>query len=276
MHQTQKNVNKICVSNLARNAKIIQIPRMNENIKITIGEVVRRLRKSKKITLTQLADKMGGYDSGNLSRFERGKQEIGADKLETIAEVLETTVANIYLFAEYGGIDILSGFEDIRNTPKAIQSEATMLDWPDILQTKVEPVSTVRYAPLLTLVQAGAFCDSGQDVPIDDSGIFYPCPASEAGPRTFSAKVVGDSMTSEVGRSYPSGMIIFVDPDATPSPGTRVIARVGGETTFKQLAEGENGKWHLEPLNKRFPIIFPKENEEIHICGVVVGSYSPE
>lgn len=66
----------------------------------TLGETVRQLRKSKGLTLSELADSVEGYDAGNLSRFETNKQEIAPDKLKLIATALNTTIGNIYNLSE--------------------------------------------------------------------------------------------------------------------------------------------------------------------------------
>lgn len=66
----------------------------------TLGEIVRQLRKSKGLTLSELADSVEGYDAGNLSRFETNKQEIAQDKLKLIANALNTTVGDIYNLSE--------------------------------------------------------------------------------------------------------------------------------------------------------------------------------
>jgi len=135
--------------------------------------------------------------------------------------------------------------------------------------------SLTLMAPLITWVQAGAFCETGQLSPIDDVSNFYPYPAKNAGKNTFALKVKGDSMTSTSGqRSYPEGSIIFVDPDKVASPGQRVIARYGNTTTFKQLMEDESGYRYLKPLNDRHELIKP--NDDMHVCGVIIGAFMPE
>lgn len=65
-----------------------------------LGPAVRSLRKMRSLTLEDVANQVEGYDSGNMSRFERGVQSIDSDKLKTIAAIFGTTVSEIYSLAE--------------------------------------------------------------------------------------------------------------------------------------------------------------------------------
>lgn len=129
--------------------------------------------------------------------------------------------------------------------------------------------------PLISWVQAGAWCEaiSNFEAYDADSWLSCPVPISKLG---YALKVLGDSMTNPgPGRSYPTGCIIFVDPDAETKMGDRVIARLPrtNEATFKVLAE-DAGTQFLKPINPQYPII--EITEETHICGKVVGSFIPE
>lgn len=127
--------------------------------------------------------------------------------------------------------------------------------------------------PLISWVQAGAWCEANVDHHDDESWLSCPVPISGSG---YALKVLGDSMTNPgPGRSYPTGCIIFVDPEAETKTGDRVIARVPrtNEATFKILVE-DAGRQFLRPINPQYPII--DITEETHICGKVVGSFIPE
>jgi transcriptional regulator with XRE-family HTH domain len=65
-----------------------------------LGPAVRNLRKMRSLTLEEVANQVEGYDSGNMSRFERGVQSIDSDKLKAIAAIFGTTVSEIYSLAE--------------------------------------------------------------------------------------------------------------------------------------------------------------------------------
>ncbi|MGO4310036.1 S24 family peptidase [Pseudomonas sp. KB_15] len=140
-------------------------------------------------------------------------------------------------------------------------------------------VSEVRQrfgkVPLISWVQAGAWCEaiSNFEAYDADSWLSCPVPISNQG---YALKVMGDSMTNPApGRSYPTGCIIFVDPEAETKTGDRVIARVPrtNEATFKVLVS-DAGRQYLKPINPQYPII--DITEETHICGKVVGSFIPE
>ena len=90
------------------------------------GEVVRELRKRKKLTLIQLADSIEGYDAGNLSRFETGTQGISDEKLEALAKVLGTTPASIMVALEKGieHIDTLASADIPDNISTATDFDA--------------------------------------------------------------------------------------------------------------------------------------------------------
>jgi SOS-response transcriptional repressor LexA len=152
----------------------------------------------------------------------------------------------------------------------------------DVHHLTVGPTSNVseinqRFGkvPLISWVQAGAWCEaiSNFEAYEADQWLSCPVPISNHG---YALKVLGDSMTNPgPGRSYPTGCIIFVDPEAEAKAGDRVIARVPrtNEATFKILVS-DAGRQYLRPINPQYPII--DITEETHICGKVVGSFIPE
>ncbi|MFY0751900.1 LexA family protein [Pseudomonas sp. NFX5] len=127
--------------------------------------------------------------------------------------------------------------------------------------------------PLISWVQAGAWCEANFEPHDGETWLSCPVAISESG---YALKVLGDSMTNPgPGRSYPTGCIIFVDPEAETKTGDRVIARVPrtNEATFKVFVE-DAGRQFLKPINPQYPII--DITEETHICGKVVGSFVPD
>lgn len=129
--------------------------------------------------------------------------------------------------------------------------------------------------PLISWVQAGAWCETVENSAALEAEQWLSCPVniSKTG---YALRVVGDSMTNPgPGRSYPTGCVIFVDPEQAIKNGDRVIARlpITNEATFKVLVS-DAGRQYLKPINPQYPII--EITEEVHLCGKVVGSFIPE
>lgn len=132
-----------------------------------------------------------------------------------------------------------------------------------------------KMIPVISWVQAGAFCESNV-LELHDVEEWLPCPV-HASEKTFGLRVKGSSMTSPHSndRSYPEGIVIYVDPEIDVISGKRVIAKSASssEATFKTYVE-DGGLKYLIPINPQYPSV--EINADIHICGVIIGSYWPE
>lgn len=212
-----------------------------------LGFAVRSVRKSRNMTLAQLADQLEDYDAGNLSRFERGQQKISITKLERLAKALGVTVSYLYEIAESaslpGGV-----IRELEPTPYS---------------------GKVNKVPLISSVQAGewaAIVDDFQPGEADD----WIETSGKLGPNAFALKVKGDSMTNPNGMpSIPEGSIIIVDPAVEPLNGRYVVARLETDTEAmlkKLVIDGPNK--YLMPLNPRYDKIVINGN--CTIVGVVV------
>ncbi len=80
---------------------------------------------------------------------------------------------------------------------------------------------------------------------------------------SFMLKVKGDSMDDA---GIKEGDLVIVERTETAKPGEIVIAEVDGMWTMKYLRT-ERGVSHLEPANKRYKAIYPKEG--LRIAAVV-------
>ncbi|MEH6534577.1 MAG: S24 family peptidase [Photobacterium frigidiphilum] len=155
--------------------------------------------------------------------------------------------------------------------------------WMDSLHeiSNVEPITIPammqnRLIPLISHVQAGAFCEAIDNFQPGDAEEWLPCPV-KVGKHAYALRVKGDSMTSPIAGqlSYPEGSLIYIDPDREPDIGSRVIAKLidSNEVTFKVYTE-DGGKKYLKPINPQYPTI--ELTEGTHICGVIVGSFRAE
>jgi SOS-response transcriptional repressor LexA len=196
-----------------------------------LGDTIRQIRKSQSKTLAEIADQVEGYDAGNLSRFERGEQDISPSKLESIARALGLTVADIYNSAQNNVVNQVRPFYGHN------------------------PLNQV---PLISWVQAGMFVEC-----IDDLGECEMIATDlKIKAHTFALRVQGDSMEPILNE----GMIVIVEPDMQALHGHFVVAKNGdNEATLKQLVQ-DGGDWFLKPLNTRYPV---KPLGDSHIVGVV-------
>lgn len=138
-------------------------------------------------------------------------------------------------------------------------------------ESNVEPGPAIKgYVPLISWVQAGAWCEVMDVRTLDDAEIWLPCAASHSS-QSYALRVRGLSMFNQhERRSFRDGDIIFVDPAKDPENGSLVIAKLvdSQEATFKQLVM-EGSRRFLKPLNPAWPEPIIELVTDAMICGVV-------
>lgn len=124
--------------------------------------------------------------------------------------------------------------------------------------------------PVISWVQAGAWCEAIDNFNVGDAERWIPCPVAHS-KHTYALRVRGDSMLAPFGSSvsFSEGTLIYVDPEAPLLSGKKVIAKLldSNEVTFKVYREEDGKKW-LFPLNPQYDKI--ELVEGMHICGVVI------
>lgn len=139
--------------------------------------------------------------------------------------------------------------------------------------SNVEPGPDVKgRVPLVSWVQAGAWCEACNPVDISEVERWLDCPVPHS-KSTFVLRVRGDSMTAPTGnaRTYPEGCLIFVDPERrAPVNGDRIVACLVGsnEVTFKVFKDEDGRRW-LQPLNPSHEPI----REPFKVLGTVIGKW---
>lgn len=173
--------------------------------------------------------------------------------------------------------------DNVERIAKALRVPAEWL-WvggvrPDLAN---EPLSNVEFAlqptrsfsyPEISWVQAGSAMEA-----VELSNV-AACPMHTsdvwAGDNGFWLRVVGASMTSSSGDSFPEGFLILVAPDIEPRHGQYVIARMidTNEATFKQLVR-DAGELYLKPLNPSYPT--KPIDDAWEVVGTVVDGKMPK
>ncbi len=126
---------------------------------------------------------------------------------------------------------------------------------------KLVPRQLFEEVPFLGLVEAGIPSVAEEDtetLSIEDYLI-------EHKEKTYILEVKGDSMIEEGIRE---GDFVIVEKKSEPKEGEIVIAEVDGGWTMKYFRK-KAGKPYLEPANRKYKPIYPKES--FHVAAVVKG-----
>lgn len=125
------------------------------------------------------------------------------------------------------------------------------------------PSKSLDEVPYLGLVEAGFPTSVDEDTSLDTMSIDdYLIDHKES---TYILEVKGESM---IEAGIQEGDLVIVDRKKLPKEGDIVIAEVDGGWTMKYLRK-KGGQVYLEPANKNFKNIYPKEG--MRIAAVVRG-----
>ena len=259
MREAQNFVNDLCVSRFVFGAFLLHKRKMSKYQETTIGEAVRKVRKARKMTLAEVADGIGGYDTGNLSRFERGEQDISGEKLRQIAVILEVPLTVLYAISEFEWEDFLG-----EGLSKPLLEDEIKNYVPNFL--KVGTPAIRARVPLIAWVRAGSWAEI-DDFP-DDVKEWRDTTASVSS-KAFALRVEGDSMVNPYGApSIPEGSVVIVDPEKSADNGSIVVAMLddSNQATIKRLVIDGPAKY-LKPLNPAYRAM--EINGNCTIVGVV-------
>ncbi|BBI41489.1 XRE family transcriptional regulator [Pseudomonas syringae pv. actinidiae] len=194
-----------------------------------IGQIIKNARKAKKLSQEQLANQVD-YDTGNLSRLERGLQSTTPEKLKRIMDVLGIELAQIG-----------QGFDSPQDSGMSN------------VQVALQPNRGPKEYPLISWVSAGEWTESYDNHP--DDAETWLASVENAGEHGFWLDVRGDSMTCAGNPSFPEGSRILVRPEAELISSKYYVVKLeNGESTFKQYIEDAGNKY-LRPLNPSYRTI---------------------
>jgi len=204
-----------------------------------VGKRIKLLRKGLGLTQKKLADN-AGVSSTSIVYWERNETEPKSKNLSSLARALDCAPDYIMFGATSGG--------GVSFAP--LHARVPLIGWEDLTQRGAMDTESVK------------------------DWVYCPISCSK---ETFALTVSGDAMVSPNAdsKSYPSGVIIFVDPTADTYNGCRVLARIGlsGQVTFREYLQ-DSGVSYLKPINPQYPTLVM--DGETDILGVVVGSFSAE
>ena len=225
----------------------------------TIGKRIKIARERAGLTQPQLAEKCHWSSQSRVSNYETDGREPKSADLKTISKA--TGVSFSWLSTGEGEPDIVlykngkaEAKLEVKSTTEQYHSNIT--DGPEI-QGRV---------PLISMVQAGNFCESIDLFQPGEAEEWIACPASHSD-QSYALRVQGESMLPR----FSEGEIIIVDPNVAHDAGKFVIARRNSDhkTTFKQLMKDDDD-FYLKALNPDWGDRYIRMAEEWHVCGVVI------
>lgn len=201
----------------------------------TLGDNLKKIRKAKKVTQKELAQKSGVKQSV-ISDLETGNAKSTGSILE-LANALGVTA------------------EELK---KGVFDENALMN--------VAPI-TVRMAPVLSWVQAGTLTNV-QAVDMSQVEEWLPLPDGDC-ENCFYLKVQGLSNFPD----FQEGDYILVDPSlqfSDMNSGDVIVVRRFDDATFKKLVIETDGSKYLQALNPEFkPNIIPLD-EDCRFVGEVI------
>ncbi len=217
--------------------------------KRTTGQLIALAREQLGINQSELARRVN-VTPQSVQAWESDRNTPRNRKLKELSDALGVSAS------------WLMGETDEKGAPSDVDSNVS---------AALHPSRYFEY-PEISWVQAGVAAEAIDIVNLSS------CPRHTsdawAGEDGFWLKVVGNSMTSSAGESFPEGFLILVAPELEPRSGQYVVARMTdtNEATFKQFIR-DAGRLYLRPLNSSFPTIPMDDTWEI--VGTVVDGKMP-
>lgn len=216
-------------------------------------EIWQSKRSELKITQQDVANEIGGITQGAISHYLNGKNPLNLKIASVFSRLLGVPISKFSF---------------------RLAKEKESLGIVDAVSNIQEEVMIQGWLPLISWVQAGEWSEAIDLYEPGYSERVVPTSIKHSN-KSFALRVEGDSMTLPEGiqgRSFPHGMIIYVDPERDCNDGDFVVARLLSTylATFKRLAR-EEGRPVLMPQNpdrKQYPII----RDEFELIGRVIDA----
>jgi SOS-response transcriptional repressor LexA len=219
----------------------------NHCMKMIWNELVKARMKSIGITQAVLAEKMEKSQSA-IAHWLGGNRK---PSIEEIAEILRIVgIDNVVLNSD--------GLVEYQDSSVANTAEVG------------KQLTYRRTFPVISFVQAGEWTEAVEPIQASISDEWYET-TERTSDQCFWLKVVGDSMISPHGPSFPEGTLVLVDTQKEHQNGSFVVAKLTdvNEATFKKLVVDAGTKF-LKPLNPTYPTI--SINGNCKVIGVVVDA----
>ncbi|ORO93461.1 LexA family transcriptional regulator [Streptococcus mitis] len=249
-----------------------------------LGNSIKEVRKSKKLTQKKLAE-LTGFKQNTISNHENGNRQLDEKDIRIYAQALEVSPQYLFDLAKPSSIEItpttshIQSIYDQLELPrqgKVLTFAERQLKEQNGEETKINEVSEVISLYQVEVVsETAAACGFNYGFGYDDTDR-ETIEVDEQPPRhDIATKVSGDSMQPD----YQDGDILYlVDKGLTTYNGDLAVIAYGDRSYFKKIYT-ENGRLRLVSLNDKYEDIIldfpPAEDTHIKIFAVI-GVYRGE
>jgi transcriptional regulator with XRE-family HTH domain len=224
------------------------------------GELVRRFRKDKGMTLEAVARKIGSH-KGYISGIENGK--VNPPSVKIIRKFSRLFHQDERTLVRIAWID---------KAPALVREEARRL--MDLAESALPPSPDVVSIPLLNTAATGYSLElepGGAPKPLVNQTLILP---RGRGALDLAATVCDDSMEQQTGPSFSRGDIVLLRREEKLRSGSIVYIvfndRQKRQTLLRQVMVEQGDHIVLQPLNKEFPLEF-FTHDDVDVAYRVVG-----
>lgn len=244
-----------------------------------LGNSIKEVRKSKKLTQKKLAE-LTGFKQNTISNHENGNRQLDEKDIRIYAQALEVSPQYLFDLAKPSSIEITPTTSPIQSIYDQLEpprqgkvltfAERQLNEQKNEEETKINEVSEniirlddyrqTTYRRVTGVVSAGS--GSMQDDDLDMEVSFY----EDEIPDDYDAiaYVVGNSMEPKI----KNGDYLFIKNTPQVDFNTIGIFQVDGANYVKKLRQG-----YLESLNPDYEDIHLDESNDIRTIGKVVSVY---
>ena len=227
---------------------------MSERDKMTISQLVRKIRKERGLTQEEFG-KILGVTGDYVSQVERGRKP-GVNFLVSLSKNFGISLSSLLERSEY--ILTRSDKDYLIKVYDSLTPEEKRKVLNYIITLKRIPI---RKIPVLGYVKAGEPYEVKDDSePVE----IIELPSEETESTKFALIVRGDSMKE---KGIEEGDYLLLNPDLQVESGDLVVAIIDGKATFKVFRR-VNGKVYLEPANNNYKRIELKEGMDVKLIKV--------
>ena len=243
-----------------------------------IGNKIKELRKSNKLTLVELADNLNrkypgtiNFNKGKISKWENNKEEPRLSSVKILADFFNVPLDyfNDEEVEQPQILTIYNQLEDDRQE-KVVQFAQEQLAEQNKVVSIFEKKETEDDDYITDFVKG--VVAAGHGAFQEDELYMEVKLRTEDVPESYDtiATVVGDSMEPLIHNND----LLFIEITNQVEPNSIGIFRVNGKNFVKKLKRDYDGSYYLQSLNKSYEEIYLTEDDDIRTIGEVVAIYS--